>query len=278
MTGALRVLEQDDLPALLELLERDPLVNLFVASRVSTLGLAPEFLGCPVYGFERGGELVAACHVGSNLVPVGDDDEAVDAFVQAIGRRGSIASIMGRADVVVRLHDELSRRWGGGWKRPRDIRAHQPLMVIDTDPVVAPDPRVTRMTEDYYDAYFRAAVAMYSEEVGVSPLDAMGSYGRYVRSLIQMGRAFGGIQDGRVWFKSDVGSAWRGRCQVQGVWLDPRLRGRGMSRGAMAQVVVLCQQRFPTVSLYVNDFNVRARRLYEAVGFRTVGELATVLF
>ena len=35
---------------------------------------------------------------------------------------------------------------------------------------------------------------------------------------------------------------------------------------------------FDLVSLYVNDYNVRARRLYERIGFRTVGELATVLY
>lgn len=278
MTGAVRVLGPNDRPALFDLLERDPLVNLFVASRVSAFGLAPESLGCPVYGFERDGQLVAACHAGVNLVPIGADEEAASAFARVIGRRGSTASIMGRSDVVLRLHDELRHQWGGSWKRPRDVRAHQPLMAIGADPSIPPDLRVMRMTEDHYEAYFQAAVAMYTEEVGITPLDASGSYARYVRSLIRAGSAFGGIQDGRVWFKSDIGSAWRGRCQVQGVWLDPRLRGHGLSHGAMAQVVRLCRQRFPVVSLYVNDFNVRARRLYETVGFDTVGELATVLF
>ena len=34
----------------------------------------------------------------------------------------------------------------------------------------------------------------------------------------------------------------------------------------------------PLVTLYVNDYNTRARRLYQGLGFRTVGELATVLY
>ncbi len=34
----------------------------------------------------------------------------------------------------------------------------------------------------------------------------------------------------------------------------------------------------PSVSLYVNDYNLRAVRTYERVGFRTVGAFATVLF
>jgi uncharacterized protein len=34
----------------------------------------------------------------------------------------------------------------------------------------------------------------------------------------------------------------------------------------------------PWVSLYVNDFNLPARRLYERLGMREVGILSTVLF
>jgi predicted GNAT family acetyltransferase len=34
----------------------------------------------------------------------------------------------------------------------------------------------------------------------------------------------------------------------------------------------------PVVSLYVNDFNIPARRAYARVGFREVGSFASVLF
>jgi predicted GNAT family acetyltransferase len=34
----------------------------------------------------------------------------------------------------------------------------------------------------------------------------------------------------------------------------------------------------PTVSLYVNDYNHPARRVYARCGFRQVGTFATVLF
>jgi len=44
----------------------------------------------------------------------------------------------------------------------------------------------------------------------------------------------------------------------------------------MAAVVKLARTVVPTVSLYVNDFNVPARATYAKVGFRQVGEFATV--
>ena len=277
MTGQLRVLADDDLPALLELLGTDRLANLFVASRVTSYGLAPQRLGCAVWGYWRAGTLVAACHLGANLVPVGDDPEALAAFIETIGPRRQVVSIMGSAPVVADLHLGLAQRWHG-WREVREFRAHQPLMMIDRAPAVAPDPRVRLVREADYEPYLAAATAMYTEEVGLSPLEPSGPYERYVRSLMQLGRAMGALHQGRVWFKSDIGSAWDGACQVQGVWIDPGLRGHGLAAPAMAQVVNLCQQRYPVVSLYVNDYNIRARKLYERVGFQTVGELATVLY
>jgi hypothetical protein len=47
----------------------------------------------------------------------------------------------------------------------------------------------------------------------------------------------------------------------------------------MASVVRSIQtdlRRMP--SLYVNDFNIPARRTYERIGFRQVGKFASVLF
>lgn len=261
------------------LLGRRPVENLFVAARVHQSGLDPARLGCTVWGHVTdAGELTSLCHAGSNIVPVNASVQEWDAYAHAIGRRRVSAAIMGESSQVQGLWQALCDRWGEQWVNVRETRLSQPLMLIDREPDVALDPRVRRITMDDYAPYFEAAVAMYTEEVGVSPIDVTGSYHRYVRQLIGQGRAFGIVENGTVLYKSDVGSALGGTCQVQGVWLHPDLRGRGASIPAMASVVRLCREQWPAVSLYVNDFNLRARRLYEAVGFRTVGELATVLY
>jgi predicted GNAT family acetyltransferase len=70
-----------------------------------------------------------------------------------------------------------------------------------------------------------------------------------------------------------------GVCQVQGVWVDPRFRGRRLSESGMAAVVQLAREQIaPVVSLYVNDYNTPARKAYASVGFREHGSFATVLF
>ncbi|GAA1397237.1 GNAT family N-acetyltransferase [Luteococcus peritonei] len=276
--GVLRILGNDDLDEVMGLLLGSPLENLFVASRVEAGGLDPFMLGCQVVGWEEGGRLTSLCHAGSNLVPVAADEAAVEAYVRYLGPRRRAASVMGVAGPTLALWEALSQRWGGAWSQVRDLRPEQPLMSISSEPTADGDARVRPITMADFEAYFDAAVKMYTEEVGVSPLEATGSYRNHVRRTIEQGRAFGIVEDGRVLFKSDVGCASGMFCQVQGVWLHPELRGRGLSAPAMVQVVRLCQERWPVVSLYVNDFNTPAVKLYEHVGFTRVGTFATVLY
>jgi len=122
---------------------------------------------------------------------------------------------------------------------------------------------------------------MFTEEVGVSPAngDGGGLYRARVAELIGQGRAFARIEDGRVLFKAEIGAATAHACQVQGVWVDPELRGHGLANGGMAAVVAQAQATIaPVVSLYVNDFNTPARAAYKRVGFAEVGTFMSVLF
>ena len=83
--GSVRVLNRSDLPAAIRLLSANPIENVFVASRVRAAGLEQASLGCPVWGYERGGLLRALCHAGSNLVPVNADEQALNAWTEFAG-------------------------------------------------------------------------------------------------------------------------------------------------------------------------------------------------
>jgi uncharacterized protein len=80
-------------------------------------------------------------------------------------------------------------------------------------------------------------------------------------------------------FKAEIGAVSRAACQVQGVWVAPSRRGRGIGAAGTAAVVEYARTSIaPVVSLYVNDFNQSARAAYRRVGFREVGRYASVLF
>ena len=277
-SSALRLLDDRDRDEVIALCDRDPVVNVFVSSRLHEAGLDPARLGGQVWGHHSGGQLTSVCYVGANLVPVAATPAAISAFAgraRLLGRRCS--SIVGLAPAVLSLWDQLRPSWGP----PREIRASQPVMAISGEPQVIPDPLVRRVRLNELDILLPASVAMFTEEVGVSPLgpDGGSAYRARVRELIESGRAFARIEDGRVIFKAEVGSVTPHACQVQGVWVRPELRGRGLAENGMATVVVEAMRSIaPVVSLYVNDYNRPARAAYRRVGFGETATFASVLF
>jgi predicted GNAT family acetyltransferase len=126
-----------------------------------------------------------------------------------------------------------------------------------------------------------AAIAMFTEEVGVSPLrvDGGAGYRARVSELVRAGQSLAWIEYGEVIFKAEIGAVSRSACQVQGVWVAPAHRGRGIGAAGTAAVVEYARTAIaPVVSLYVNDYNAPARAAYARVGFREVGRFASVLF
>jgi predicted GNAT family acetyltransferase len=277
-TSATRVLDARDLDEVRALVGRDPVADVFVASRLDAGGLDPWRLGAEVWGYGDRGRLEALCYSGANLVPVQASSEAVRAFVERAKRQGRrCSSIVGPAAAVEELWQLLQPHWG--WAR--EVRPRQPVMAIDDEPAVEPDPAVRLVERHEIDLLLPACVAMFTEEVGVSPLAADGGslYRARVEELIAQRRAWAKIQDGTVLFKAEIGAATRDVCQVQGVWVHPSLRGRGLGTAGTAAVVEQARTAVaPVVSLYVNDYNVAARRAYEKVGFTQVGTFGSVLF
>jgi predicted GNAT family acetyltransferase len=276
--GVLRVLAPRDLAQVQALLARDPVAHCFVASRVRASGLDGWRLGGELWGWSEDGALSSLLYLGANLVPVETTPEARRAFAdrcRRIGRRCS--SIVGPVDEVESMWALLRESWGPA----RDIRGHQPLMVIEGPSPLAADPGVRQVREDEVDLLLPACVAMFTEEVGVSPLlgGAGEAYRARVAELVRQGRAYARIEEGRIVFKAEIGAVGDGVCQVQGVWVAPEFRGLGLAAPGMAAVVELARRdHAPVVSLYVNDFNTVARRAYATAGFREQGEFATVLF
>ncbi|SCL33676.1 hypothetical protein GA0074692_3630 [Micromonospora pallida] len=278
LTVPVRQLGESERRAVERLLDRDPYAGAQVAERVAARGLAWWRAEGRVLGYGPRRHVESICWLGGNLTPVLADQEAVAAFADLLGGEERIcSSIVGRADAVLGLWERLSVAWGPA----RDVRPNQPLLATDALPAVPVDREVRQVRVGEVDTLFPAAVAMYTEEVGVSPLvdDGGRSYRRRVTELVRAGRAYARFVDGRVVFKAELAVVTRRTAQVQGVWVAPEWRGRGIAVAAMAAVVRDALLRVaPTVSLYVNDFNLPARRVYQRCGFRPVGTLATVLF
>lgn len=274
--GGARVLGGADVDDVRAVLAHDPVTDVFVAARVEAW-LADRGIG-ELWGYGERGRLQSLCWSGANLVPVQATPAAVRAFAEQARRAGRrCSSIVGPSAAVDPLWELLRPSWGPA----RDVRAGQPLLVLDAEPAAPADPDVRPVRPDEIDVLLPACVAMFTEEIGVSPLAGDGGalYRARVAELIAGGRSFARIEGGTVLFKAEVGAASPQACQVQGVWVHPQLRGRGLSVGGTAAVVRLARARVaPVVTLYVNSYNTAARRAYASVGFRQLGTLTSVLF
>ena len=278
-SGGVKPLRPGDLGAARALCDLDPVTNVFVAARLDE-GMLASGLGAAFAVPAEAGELRSMLWASANLVPVGVGVDDVARYAARVRRtRRRFSSIFGPAEPVLALWQQLSR----ALPAPMSYRPQQPLMVAspqarERSGVEAhPEVRAARLTE--LDAVVPAAAAMFTEEIGYRPyVGSDAAYRAGVAKLIRAGRTFVLMDAGRVRFKADVGSLASGVAQIQGVWVDPAWRGRGLAAPCMARVVELVGATLAgTVSLYVNDYNVAALRAYRTAGFEQVDTFATVI-
>jgi ribosomal protein S18 acetylase RimI-like enzyme len=274
-----RVLGPADVPDFLALVDQDPVVNVFVSYRARTTQLDRRWLGGEMLGRFVNGELVAALHVGANLVPVQAGPADLADFAQHLRNRSHTwATLVGPHQAV----DGLWALLQDDFEPPREERWRQPHLEITGAPLIAPDPDVRRSTPADMPHLYPACVAMYTEEVGISPeVGGAGPlYRARVNQLVTRGWSFARFDDdGSLLFKAEVASVTPQAAQIQGVYVAPHARGQGLGAAGMAAVVDLVRADIaPTVSLYVNEWNQAARAAYAKTGFVETARFSTVMF
>jgi predicted GNAT family acetyltransferase len=269
-----RVLVERDPAAVQRVLDGDPIGCCMVSARVAEQGIDPAAIGGELW--TRRGADESLCYAGANLIPLRGAAPDLHAFADkamAVARRCS--SVVGRAELVLPMWRRLEHAWGPA----RDVREQQPLMAMASRPSCPIDTGVRRVRVDELEPYLVAAIDMFIGEVGIDPRlgDGGRGYRRRVAGLIAAGRAWALFEHGRVIFKAEVGSQSPAVGQIQGVWVHPEYRGKGLGTAGTAAVVAAIVDSGRIASLYVNDFNTIARAAYTRVGFAEVGAFATVL-
>ncbi|MFC0581501.1 GNAT family N-acetyltransferase [Micrococcoides hystricis] len=273
----LRILGAADEAELLALVNTEPIHHVFLRDQLND-GIGPHKAGGFFLGYFQNDQLSAACWLGANVVPTNTTME-IGALFGAVARNlGRLfASVFGPAKAVHGIWSQLH----SGRQNAFGVRHNQPLMAISAPATtVPPSPQVRTARTDEFGLVLPASAAMFREELGFSPfINGDNSYQERVKQLIRHGHTLIGFDDqDRLNFKADLGTVTAECAQVQGVWVPPHLRGKGVARGGMAAVVEYGLGLSTHVSLYVNDYNTPARRVYEHVGFEQIGAFATVLF
>jgi RimJ/RimL family protein N-acetyltransferase len=221
-------------------------------------------------GIRRAGRLAALCHVGVNVVPAGD---GCDAFAEHV-LDGKPQMLIGPERAASDLWDAI-REW---MPTPREDRPGQPVYALDGPPA-AGDTGLRPATPDDLEILLPACADAYEEEIGIDPLahDPNG-FRQRTRSQIDEGRSWVWLEEGTIRFKAEA-SAWTPTAvQVQQVWVDPSVRGRGYAQRGMRDLCRLLLARVPHVCLFVRPENAPAVRVYEAIGMARALTYRSVVF
>ncbi len=214
-------------------------------------------------------------YYGQQLVIAADDLAAVDAFAIEGRKHGSERMIVAPKPAADRYWERVR-----AWHRP-------PTLVRDRQPIYALVPGalaegtsvdVRRATHDDAALVTEHSARMIEFELGYDPRRNRAAFAAGVRRLIDLGWWWVWIDAGELRFQCNIGCRTDRTAQIQGVWTPDALRGRGYATLGLASIARTLLRDYPTLSLYVNDFNHEAIRVYERLGFTSVGAFATYLF
>jgi hypothetical protein len=279
MAHEIRALDVHSIEQVENFIEQDPIRHCFLAARLEQSKQSRFRPSYPdLLGYFDDGKLKSLLMTGANVVPVNTSLIARQEFATVLNRYGRrSSSIVGPVEEVLDLWSKVSGTWGPA----RDIRANQPVLAIRSNSTKDIDGEVRYSNHSDLDELVPACIAMFTEEVGVSPTVNGGgnAYRNRISELVSARRSFVKYEGSQLVFKAEVGTVGAGVAQIQGVWVKPEFRNQGISVPAMAAVVKLVQADLaPVVSLYVNDYNEVALKTYQSVGFEHVDTFATVLF
>jgi len=270
---SVRLLAEDDFKDALEFLQRDPLINVYLISRLlEERALAVTQVAVVRYN----GAVVLVASLATNIVLADDPSisrSIVDSAVSLIGERIlsrmlPVRAIISPAHLVESLWNDLRSRLDP----PTVMRLNQPIYSLSKR-LDYPDLTVSRYsTMRDLDQLVPACAAMHREEVGIDPLerDATG-YRERVRELIEKKRSAILVVDGRLAAKCEYSAVTNECVQLMGVWTSPAHRRRGLGRLLLREVCGHLSRRSKSVTLFVNDFNTPAVALYESLGFERIG-------
>lgn len=260
-----------------ECLGRGPLETVFLRSEVSRGALRQGTLLGVQHPLDR--RLHGIALVGPLLVPWAP--ARPDLEVLADGLRPYLR----RVQLVVGLRDQVERLQqvlAPDLRPVRLLRAEQPHYAVTGETLRrTPGPAMILRRAQVRDLepVAQAGAAMHLEEMGFDPLelDPVGWRERVV-TTIRRGWVFLSEQEGRIVFKAECSAVTPEAVQIQGVWTDPALRNRGIASAGMTEVCRQLLAETGAVTLFVNDFNEAAIRVYERVGFVRIGTMRSVLF
>jgi predicted GNAT family acetyltransferase len=261
-------LAQADREEALGFLGAGALDSIYMAGLIADNGLVSPANRGTFYGArDHGGRLVGAALIGHFMCARTEDDEALAAFARLAQER-HVHVLVGDPEKIERFW----RHYGRGGQQPRLICRE--LFFERRAPVEVSEPVPALRLATTADLFQIAQVnaSMIRAESGVNPLDgdATGFRAR-ISQRIAKGRVWVLTKKGRLVFKAEVIADTPPAAYVEGVFVHPEERGKGVGRRCMTQLASLLLERSESVCGVVNEQNRDAQVFFFKTGFKLRG-------
>jgi len=231
--------------------------------------------GCFYVCRDERNQLQGVALIGHTILFEAFSEGAVEGFAAIARREQSTNLLMGE-------HDAVQRFWSyyaGQEQAPRHVC---PVLFLRRNEQFeqrqdVPELRLA-MPEDL-EAVVRAQAAMVLETSGVDPLrkDPIGFRQRYLRRIDKK-RVWVLMKNRRLIFKLDVMADTPDASYIEGVYVSPEERGKGLGQSCLTAVGHKLLERTKAIYLFVENENTRTTAFYLRLGFNIAGNYDLLYF
>jgi predicted GNAT family acetyltransferase len=271
---ASETLSDEHQPEILAFLAARPLHTVMLAGQIRDNGVVSVFNRGTFHAY-RGlqGSLEGVALIGHATLMETRSSDALRAFAKVAQRSSEIRLIIAEEEKV----NLFWSYYAHAGQRP-SVLSHESL--LEQRWPVAVDPVVTGLrqaTADDLEAVMVVQAEMALAEGGVNPMEAdlLGFRQRCMRR-IELGRTWVWRENQQMIFKVDIMADTPEAVYLEGVWVNPRERGKDYGLRCMRQLGRNLLRQTASICVLVNDKNLKAHDLYRRAGFKPRGTFQSI--
>jgi predicted GNAT family acetyltransferase len=266
--------ESDGEPEVLDFLAERPAPTVVMRGLIRDNGFASPFNRGTFYACrDREGRLEGVALVGHATFVEARTEGALRAFAGLAQAERGAHMILGEQEMIRGFWEHYAPEGQAPRLFCRELLFEQRWPVRACEP--APGLRLATLEDLMLVMPVHAAMAY--EESGVNPLDAdLQGFRLRCARRIENGRVWVLVEGGELVFKADVASETPECTYVEGVYVDPASRQRGVGLRCLSQLGRGLLERSAALCALVNEQNLVAQSLFLKAGYRLRGYYDTI--
>jgi ribosomal protein S18 acetylase RimI-like enzyme len=213
--------------------------------------------------------------IGHSILFEAFSENAIQAFATLARREQAAHLLMGE-------HTAVQKFWSYYAGKDQSPRLICPVAFLRSDEAFHDSRSINGLrpaTQEDLEHVVGAQASMALETSGVDPLakDPVGFRERYLRR-IEKGRVWVLIKNDRLVFKTDVIADTPEATYIEGVYVSPEERGKGVGRNCVSALGRIFLQRTKAIYLFVEQENTHTQAFYLNLGFSIGGQYDLLYF